>query len=73
MILMIKDLNSTTSESLTHPAASGGNNLNINVIDALLLWKKNVEKHFEGVEECPMYVLVWVLSGWLPLGVDIRF
>ena len=34
------------------------NNQDGSVLDALLLWKRNVDKEFEGVEPCPTCVLV---------------
>jgi len=42
-------------------------NHNNNIIDSLILWKKNLDKEFEGVEECPIcYYVIHASTKELP-------
>ena len=37
------------------------------LVDAVLLWKRNIDKVFEGVEECPIcYTVIHLVNGTLP-------
>ena len=37
------------------------------LLDAVVLWKKNVDQVFEGVEECPIcYTVIHMVNGTLP-------
>lgn len=37
------------------------------LVDAVLLWKRNIDKVFEGVEECPIcYTVIHLVNGSLP-------
>lgn len=40
---------------------------NSSITDGLMLWKRNVDQHFEGVEECPIcYSVVHAVTSAMP-------